>query len=239
MHTLLLRLAGPMQSWGIQSRFSERDTLLEPSKSGVLGLVCAALGVDRSVWDTPVNPDLPTLKQLSELKMGVRVDREGNRAYDYQTAMGVMKSKDGKVDRKDNTVQSWRYYLADAVFLVGLEGRDLTMLRQIHSTLRNPTWPLFLGRKGYVPSPSVWLKNGLRENAGLLEALVAYDYLLGGRHARYSQKVPQKVRYEIQANEGKICNDVPIGSFAQRQFGSRLVYSRTQPWGEVLDNVPF
>jgi len=43
MPTLLLRLAGPMQSWGLSSRFTIRDTSLEPSKSGVLGLLCAAL----------------------------------------------------------------------------------------------------------------------------------------------------------------------------------------------------
>ena len=48
MATLLLRLQGPMQSWGTTSRFDERDTQLEPSKSGVLGLVCAALGRDRT-----------------------------------------------------------------------------------------------------------------------------------------------------------------------------------------------
>ena len=44
MSVLLLRLAGPMQSWGVESRFTVRDTGLEPSKSGVVGLLCAALG---------------------------------------------------------------------------------------------------------------------------------------------------------------------------------------------------
>ena len=47
MSILLLRLAGPMQSWGIQSRFSVRDTGLEPSRSGVVGLLCCALGRTR------------------------------------------------------------------------------------------------------------------------------------------------------------------------------------------------
>ena len=46
--TLLLRLAGPMQSWGLESRFDQRDTGREPSKSGVLGLICAALGKPRT-----------------------------------------------------------------------------------------------------------------------------------------------------------------------------------------------
>ena len=60
MPTLLLRLVGPMQSWGTTSRFDERDTQLEPSKSGVLGLICAALGRDRS---EPV-------EDLAALRMG-------------------------------------------------------------------------------------------------------------------------------------------------------------------------
>ena len=48
MSVLLLRLSGPMQSWGIQSQFPDRDTGMEPSKSGVVGLLCAALGRGRS-----------------------------------------------------------------------------------------------------------------------------------------------------------------------------------------------
>ena len=45
MSTLLLRLAGPMQSWGTDSKFDVRRTGREPSKSGVIGLVAAALGI--------------------------------------------------------------------------------------------------------------------------------------------------------------------------------------------------
>ena len=45
MNTLLLRLAGPMQSWGTQSRFFTRDTGLEPSKSGVIGPALRRLGL--------------------------------------------------------------------------------------------------------------------------------------------------------------------------------------------------
>ena len=107
MPTLLLRLVGPMQSWGTTSRFDERDTQLEPSKSGVLGLICAALGRDRS---EPV-------EDLAALRMGVRVYREGLLMRDYHTATGVMTAA-GKVDLR-RTVVSPRYYLSDAAFLVG------------------------------------------------------------------------------------------------------------------------
>ena len=48
MTVLLMRLAGPMQSWGTRSRFGNRDTGLEPSRSGVIGLLCAALGRPRA-----------------------------------------------------------------------------------------------------------------------------------------------------------------------------------------------
>ena len=38
-YTLLLRLAGPLQAWGVSSRFSIRETLDEPTKSGAIGLL--------------------------------------------------------------------------------------------------------------------------------------------------------------------------------------------------------
>ena len=71
MPTLLLRLVGPMQSWGTTSRFDERDTGKEPSKSGVIGLLAAALGIDRENW--------VDLAPLTRLRMGVRHDRPARR----------------------------------------------------------------------------------------------------------------------------------------------------------------
>jgi len=123
MATLLLRLQGPMQSWGTTSRFDERDTQLEPSKSGVLGLICAALGRDRA----------EPIEDLAALRMGVRVDREGKPMRDYHTATGVLNAA-GKVDA-NRTVVSPRFYLADAAFLVGLEGPDRSLLEGIQRAL--------------------------------------------------------------------------------------------------------
>src|SRR3989337_2849908 len=99
MPTLLVRLAGPMQSWGTTSRFDQRDTGKEPSKSGVIGLLAAAMGIDRGNWDD--------LEPLTRLAMGVRHDRPGIPKREYQTAGcartdmivkadGTL-SKDGKV----------------------------------------------------------------------------------------------------------------------------------------------
>ena len=57
MPVLLMRLAGPMQSWGTQSRFLHRDTGREPSKSGVIGVLCAALGRPRDAALQRTSPE--------------------------------------------------------------------------------------------------------------------------------------------------------------------------------------
>lgn len=166
MGTLLLQLIGPMQSWGVQSHFTIRDTGLEPSKSGVVGLLCAAMGIDRE-QDEQMLP-------LAALRMGVRADREGLMKYDYHTA-----GKDGYLQANGTPeykklIVSYRYYLADAAFLVGLYGEDNANLKQLHDALLHPVWPLFLGRKAFVPSEPVWLKDGLKDGEPLETALKNY-----------------------------------------------------------------
>jgi CRISPR system Cascade subunit CasD len=156
-----------MQSWGTQSRFTERDTGLEPSKSGVMGLVCAALGRPRNT----------SVDDLAELRMGVRVDQEGVLRRDYHTAGGWHLQQDegygvAKVDgSKPGTVVSNRYYLADAQFLVGLEGDDEALLDRIQAALVAPVCQLSLGRKAFVPSVPVHLADGLQRGVLLRKAL--------------------------------------------------------------------
>ncbi|MDZ7296124.1 MAG: type I-E CRISPR-associated protein Cas5/CasD [candidate division KSB1 bacterium] len=204
MHTLLLRLSGPLQSWGVQSRFSIRDTGLEPSKSGVVGLLCAALGRPRSA---PVD-------DLVALRMGVRVDQQGHLTYDYHTAQDVLKAGGGIKD----TEPSRRYYLTDACFLVGLSGEDWGLIQSLHAALRNPVWPLYLGRKAFVPGEPVWLEDGLKENLVLLDALKSYPWL--GRDPKFRQERLRLV-YEDDAGS-EVRPDQPV-SFAERRFAPRRV----------------
>lgn len=79
MSVLVLRLAAPLQSWGTQSRFSIRDTAREPSKSGVIGLIAAAIGRPRD----------GEIDDLMALRMSVRIDRDGTLQRDYHTAGGA------------------------------------------------------------------------------------------------------------------------------------------------------
>jgi CRISPR system Cascade subunit CasD len=205
-YTLLLRLAGPMQAWGVGSRFSIRETLAEPSKSGVIGLLCAALGWDRAAPTHLIAGRERRLTDLAALSFGIRVVREGVLQRDYHTAQDVLRAKarlrPGKPvaegDRQP-TVLSDRFYLSDAYFLAGLESDDQSLLRALNEALDDPYWPLWLGRKSFVPSLPVRFGevalNGAPASAGvvplpLTEALLgtqdpAWETLATGRRPTY------------------------------------------------------
>lgn len=124
MPTLLLQIKAPMVSWGDSSRFTSRHTRLEPTKSAVIGLLCAALGRPRS----------ESVADLARLRMGVRVDSEGVLHCDFHTVIGAIKSSGAKGD----TSVSYRYYLSDAHFFVALEGEDCSFLEQLDLALQRP-----------------------------------------------------------------------------------------------------
>lgn len=132
MSTLLLRLAAPLQSWGSNSKFETRTTEKMPTKSGVLGMLAAALGWNRDA----------DLTRLAELKFGVRADREGENITDFHIAR-TQKGKDSYV--------TYRHYLSDAVFLAGVEGNE-EVIKELESALHNPCFPLFLGRRSCPPT---------------------------------------------------------------------------------------
>jgi CRISPR system Cascade subunit CasD len=212
-----------MQSWGVQSRFGIRDTGLEPSKSGVIGLLCAALGRPRNA---PV-------EDLAAFKMGVRVDQQGSLEVDYHTAKDVLKASGGIKD----TEVSRRYYLAGAIFLVGLESEDLVLLGELHTALRDPNWLVYLGRKAFIPSPPIYLADGLRKGDPLLKALQAYAWL-GGDEGRYQMLKDEhpKVRVLRDAPDGELVRpDLPI-SFSERRFAERRVHTDWIDWPPFADD---
>ena len=224
MSVLLMRLAGPMQSWGTRSRFSNRDTGLEPSRSGVIGLLCAALGRPR---EAPLDDFLP-------LKMAVRVDREGRLMHDYHTAQNVRRADPTKGTQ--DTVLSERFYLADADFLVGLEG-DRPFLERLDGALRRPVWPLFLGRKAFVLSLPVG--EGVFDN-DLREVLKSRPW----RKRHRSEKPPDPDKplrgvVEVAYGEGEPRPDVPLSFISRdRRFGVRHVKDEQFPIPQILEPFP-
>lgn len=225
MPTLLLRLVGPMQSWGTTSRFDQRDTGKEPSKSGVVGLLAAALGIDRENWTD--------LEPLTHLSMGVRHDRPGVHKRDYQTAQHIISADRSKIHE---TAVTTRDYLADAAFLVGLEYDERSLLKRIHAALRNPVWPLALGRKSYVPSEPVWIENGMQD-VPLRDALTRWPWIATPRRW---EELPEKllVSFGSEDGSGALKIDQPLSSFAERRFGARFVRSEWVPFPQEVIDVP-
>lgn len=149
MATLLLRLAAPLQSWGSDSKFETRKTDREPTKSGVVGLLAAALGLRRD--------DTEGLARLNGLRIAVRADQEGSLLVDFHTAKS-----------RDTSYVTYRHYLQDAVFLAGLESEDEALLRELEAALRHPVYPLYLGRRSCPPTLPLCL--GIRQGS-LLDVL--------------------------------------------------------------------
>jgi CRISPR system Cascade subunit CasD len=203
-HTLLIPLVGPLQAWGLDSRFGLRQSAAEPSKSGVVGLCCAALGRDRS----------EAIDDLASLVFGVRVDREGIPTRDFHTAKDVI----GASGTDLRTVVSNRWYLAGAAFLAGLQGPPL-LLEAIHRALPHPHWPLTLGRKSCPPS--VPPGSGGIVDLPLQEALLQAQPLVND---------VANFRLVIEDPEGSQTRpDQPLAPFSLRKFGMRRVRTLAVP----------
>jgi CRISPR system Cascade subunit CasD len=219
-----------MQSWGTTSRFDQRDTGKEPSKSGVVGLLAAAMGIDRENWTD--------LEPLTRLSMGTRHDRPGAPKRDYQTAGCAATDTIIKADgtqAKDGVVSD-RFYLADAAFLVGLEFEDRALVERAHAALRNPVWPLALGRKSYVPSESIWIEDGLQD-APLRNVLARWPWITSQRKW---EEFPEKLLVSFESGDGSgvLKMDQPLSSFAERRFGARFLRSEWIPFPQEVTDVP-
>jgi len=205
---LALLLDGPMQSWGHSSRFERRTTALHPTRSGILGIIAAALGIDKHGDDEPerlaryaplrvTTITLPRLRRRAD-PLPIR------RLEDYHTVTGIRRAS-GKVD-EDATVQTYRHYLLDARFGVLLDGPS-PLLEEIAPALRNPKWGLWLGRKCCLPaSPLLVAPPGARTS-------VWRQLLL---RAGYSGDEPEEqfdrvIEVSADTSGADMIDDTPIG----------------------------
>lgn len=225
MSTLLLRLAGPMQSWGDRSRFARRGTRLEPTKSGVLGMLAAASGRRRT---DPV-------EDLANTRFGVRVDQPGSVLRDFHTAHAA----GGR-----SMPVSERFYLEDAIFVAAVEG-DGELVASLHEAVQAPAFPLFLGRRACPPAGVVTL--GVREQA-LEDALRTEAWHAAAWHRRRcARTVHLDIVRDARGPEetGELVRDVPISySPERREYGWRTVVwdspvELANPGGRSDDHDPF
>ncbi|MBO1323264.1 type I-E CRISPR-associated protein Cas5/CasD [Acanthopleuribacter pedis] len=137
-----------MQSWGNESTLTTRGVGDLPTRSGVTGLACAALGISRE--------DHGDLEAFAKLQFAVCEIKRGIVERDFQT-VGDTLTVEGKAR---GTILSPRWYRCGAAYLAAFCG-DSAFLNKVHQALRRPKWPLFLGRKSHVPSAPVAMVTAL------------------------------------------------------------------------------
>lgn len=157
---LALLLDAPLQSWGFASRFQRRTTGLHPTKSGVLGMICAAMGVGKGT-----DAEYATLPRLAALQMvsiaiprhvvgqgaGMTETLRIRRLEDFHTVQGTRRAS-GKPNK--DPVVTRRQYLVDARFGVILAG-ERVLLERVAAALLDPVWGVWFGRKSCIPAEPI------------------------------------------------------------------------------------
>lgn len=217
---LALYLDAPLQSWGVSSRFQRRDTGSHPTKSGVLGLIAAAMGIDKHSED-----EASRLAPLAACRFLVfPVARPDNdypplRLEDYHTVGGGYDRNDPvdrlRIARKasggpSTTVVTRRFYLEQARFSVVLEGAK-EVLESAAGALQDPVWGVWFGRKCCLPAAPL-LPTLAPTFADALRLLLEK---VGGR-------IVNEGRTEREGDGVWYQNDEPV-SFGRREFRSRPV----------------
>jgi len=150
---LILKLHGPMQAWGEHTFEGLRPSANFPTRSGILGLLGACLGIGRNEHDR--------LEALADsISMAVRVDerkvnrRDGTtrsvrmvKMTDYHTVKDAREEYTGL--KSHETIQTWREYLYDAEFTVALWVRDNApvSLDKLEAAVKKPYFTPYLGRR--------------------------------------------------------------------------------------------
>jgi CRISPR system Cascade subunit CasD len=159
MSSLYLRFAGPYQSWaGARATGNHVNTAEVPTRSGITGLIAAALGARRGEW-----PDW-----LDDLDIEVRVDNPGRIEKDFQTInprpeaqpfierIWTASGQKGKApvsftpDGQNLTSVVKRTYLAGAEFIVRISHPD--RVPELAVAFSEPSFSPYLGRKAFAPA---------------------------------------------------------------------------------------
>jgi CRISPR system Cascade subunit CasD len=147
---LLFRLYGPLAAWGDIAVGEYRPTFAYPSKSAIIGLLAAALGIRRDEEERQAN-------LVAAVSFAVRVDAMGVLLRDYHTTQ-VPSAKKGVIHytrRSEvvvdhlNTILSSRDYRCDAAYTVAISvtNGSTHTVSDLASALAKPVFALYLGRK--------------------------------------------------------------------------------------------
>lgn len=232
---LLLWLEAPLQSWGFDSKFGRRETLKFPTRSGVVGLVCSALGAGGEQREL--------LAEFSSLRQTVisfvrsrqtengkqKLDREpllrdfqmvGSGYDDRDPWMSLMipKTISGGKSVGGGTKMTYRFYLQDTFFAVIFESLSQRSL-EIAEALRNPVWDLYLGRKNCVPTDFIY--RGTFETQEEAEKS-AYD-IATEKNLLEDFRVLDGVDDIDECDEVMTLNDIPVQFGMDKRYRDRRV----------------
>jgi CRISPR system Cascade subunit CasD len=150
MNGFILHLQGPMMSFGDTGFGQLRDAGPGPSRSAVLGVIAAALGIERGG------------ERLLELHRDIRVHTatvmSGTLAVDYHTiaVAGYAPHNPAYLRRQTvpstNPVLTSRTYHMDAHFVALLTGANIELLAECRAALRRPVYTGYLGRRSCPPA---------------------------------------------------------------------------------------
>lgn len=222
---LALLFDAPLQSWGFASRFERRTSGLHPTKSGVVGMICAAMGLAKG--SEAEKEDLPKLAKLAMTSIAIprEAPRPGaatlpvRRMEDFHT---VLKTRHASGKPNDHPVVTRRQYLLDARFGVILAG-DRVLLERVAAALQDPVWGVWFGRKSCIAAEPI--------HRGVFEKETeAQRALIGGRTIEEFTTVTEVERFEHGTDA---LNDQPVsfGDSAscgsdKRQFAVRRIALR-------------
>jgi CRISPR system Cascade subunit CasD len=223
---LILKLKGPLQSWGAHTYEDYRPSNLFPTQSGLLGLLAACLGIERQD-----RARLQTLDQSIEL--AVRVDHatlDGEKPLsptkitDFHTVMDARRV-DGKASKYP--VVSRREYLCDATFTVAIResAQPRMNLDELEAAVKKPYYTPFLGRRSCPLSRPLWEQRLTAESfEQALEQVepragVVYSEWIDFEHSRLQLR------------------DVPLRA-VKRQFTTRFVNIKSVIMRESASDVP-
>ncbi len=220
---LALMLDAPLMSWGFASRFQRRSSALHPTRSAVIGMLCAARGVAKGSgaereWLAELERVRLTVLAIPRLPEGCRVPLDVRRLEDYHTVRGTRRAS-GAINK--DAVISHRQYLLDARFGVLLTG-SRTTLEAAAVALQNPRWGVWFGRKNCIPAAPV-LRGAVV--AFLADAMAMLD--LTGRVPEEFERVEE---VDTFADGTDTLMDGPV-DFGAREFKPRRI-SR-QPAGSM------
>lgn len=233
---LVLRLAGLLQSWGGASQYAWRETQTEPTKSGIIGLLAAAEGRPRSA----------AIDDLAALRLAVRTDQPGKLLRDFHTVadhrgrplpsarvnkQGRQEPRTGK-DRLAPLV-THRFYLQDAVFTAALSG-ERGLIERLAEALRQPVFPLSLGRRSCPPSRPIYLSCATGANTADLDTVLAQTPWQAAGHIQQRARgatVTLPVTVEDPAGSETL-NDVPV-TFDFARPGQRAARKVRRTWVSV------